>query len=66
VTKVSWEDDQRFNEKLNQLTGKAYRLPTEVEWEYATQSGQLSHGYLYSGSDTLNNVAWYLKNSGKM
>lgn len=63
VNNVSWEDCQRFIENLNQITGKTYRLPTEAEWEYAAHGGQLSHGYLYSGSDTLNNVAWYLKNS---
>jgi len=41
-----------------------YRLPTEVEWEYAASGGQLSKSYIYSGSNDVNQVAWYWQNSG--
>lgn len=64
VTRVSWYDAQTFIGKLNQLTGKKYRLPTEAEWEYAARGGNLSKNYKFSGSNTLEDVAWCKKNSG--
>ena len=63
VEQVSWDDCQTFITKLNQLTGKKFRLPTEAEWEYAARGGQKSRGYKYAGSNTLSNVAWYTDNS---
>ena len=65
VENVSWEDCQTFISKLNSITGKTYRLPTEAEWEYAARGGNRSNGYKYSGSNTLDDVAWYRDNSGK-
>lgn len=41
-----------------------YRLPTEAEWEYAAGGGQLTKSYTYSGSDDIDEVAWYWRNSG--
>ncbi|MBR2153023.1 MAG: SUMF1/EgtB/PvdO family nonheme iron enzyme [Bacteroidaceae bacterium] len=64
VEKVSWNDCQEFITKLNQATGKTFRLPTEAEWEFAARGGTKSHGYKYSGSNTTGDVAWYSENSG--
>jgi len=64
VEQVSWDDCQTFLTKLNQLTGKTFRLPTEAEWEYAARGGNESTGYKYSGSNTIGNVAWYYDNGG--
>lgn len=63
IENVSWDDIQTFLKKLNQQTGHRYRLPTEAEWEYAARGGEKSKGYLYSGSDSLDEVAWYENNS---
>jgi formylglycine-generating enzyme required for sulfatase activity len=65
VENVSWNDCQQFITKLNQLTGRKFRLPTEAEWEYAASGGVLSRGYKYSGSNDIGSVAWYSDNSGK-
>ena len=64
VESVTWDDVQEFIYKLNSLTGKSYRLPTEAEWEYAARGGNKSKGYKYSGSNDIDDVAWYRYNSG--
>lgn len=64
VESVSWNDVQEFLKILNAKTGKKYRLPTEAEWEYAARGGNQSRGYIYAGSNTLAEVAWYSGNSG--
>jgi formylglycine-generating enzyme required for sulfatase activity len=61
VESVNWDDVQDFIRKLNALTGKTYRLPSEAEWEYAAKADGNS---AYSGGNDIDAVAWYVKNSG--
>jgi formylglycine-generating enzyme required for sulfatase activity len=66
VESVSWNDAGEFIAKLNQLTGKNYRLPTEAEWEYAARGGiQQANPPVnrYSGSDRIRDVAHFFDNS---
>ena len=65
VERVSWNDCQEFIKKLNLLTGLQFRLPTEAEWEYAARGGSKSQGYKYSGSNNIDDVAWYGDNSSE-
>ncbi len=64
VESVSWNDIQIFIEKLNKITGKKYRLPTEAEWEYAAKGGDKSAGYTYIGGDNPDSESWNFNNSG--
>ena len=63
VENVSWNDCQEFIKKLNRLTGKKFRLPTEAEWEFAARGGNKSKGYVFAGSNFLSDVGWYSKNA---
>jgi formylglycine-generating enzyme required for sulfatase activity len=65
VTNVDWMDVKAFIKRLNGKTGKKYRLPTDVEWEYAARGGKLSKGYRYSGSNNVVDVSWNVFNSDK-
>ena len=63
IDNVSWLDYQHFIQKLNDKTGKHFRLPTDAEWEYAAKGGNYNEGFIYFGSNKLSHVAWYEENS---
>lgn len=65
VENVSWDELQIFLNRLNKLTGKKYRLPTEAEWEFAARGGKKNkNDFQFAGSSIIDSVAWYWRNSG--
>ncbi len=63
VGNVSWNDCDKFITALNTATGKTFSLPTEAQWEFAARGGVKSEGYLYSGGNKIDDVAWFGRNS---
>jgi formylglycine-generating enzyme required for sulfatase activity len=63
VNNVSWLQAAIFVDRLRQLTGSDYRLPTEAQWAFAARGGNLSGDYQYAGSNTIDEVAWYVGNA---
>lgn len=66
VENISWNMAMEFITKLNAITGKRYRMPTEAEWELAAREALLSQKYPYSGSYNVDEVAWYCDNAENM
>ncbi|TRV04592.1 MAG: serine/threonine protein kinase [Microcystis wesenbergii Mw_QC_B_20070930_S4] len=65
VERVSWNDAEAFCQKLSQITGKTYRLPTEAEWEYACRAGTTTRYYFGDNANQLGDYAWYSGNSNR-
>ncbi len=63
VVNVNVADAVAYCNWLSKKTGTIVRLPEEGEWEYAAKGGNRSKGYAYSGSNDINEVAWYDGNS---
>jgi formylglycine-generating enzyme required for sulfatase activity len=61
VIHVSWNDAVAYAQWLSRKTGKTWRLPSEAEWEFAAKGGSAT---TYSGSNSIDEVAWYSSNSG--
>lgn len=66
VHMVSWDKCMVFIKRINELTGKQFRLPTEAEWEFAARGGNSSSQTRYAGSNSWYDVGWFKENSNDM
>ncbi len=64
IDSITFDQAKAFTEKLFDITGQFFKLPTETEWEYAAKGGTQPEGFMFAGSNIPNDVAWYVKNSG--
>lgn len=65
VNNVTWDDCQKFVNRLSSLTGLQFSLPTEAQWEYAARGGNRTRKYLFAGGNNGKDVGWFKKNSGE-
>jgi sulfatase modifying factor 1 len=65
VINVNVSDAAGYCEWLSKKTGQKIRLPEEKEWEFAAKGGNKSKGFIYSGSNIIDEVAWYSSNSSE-
>jgi formylglycine-generating enzyme required for sulfatase activity len=63
VIHISWNDAMAYCKWLSEQTKKSYRLLTEAEWEFAARGGSQSKGFKYSGSNNIDESAWYIGSS---
>lgn len=71
-TSITWKEAHTFADRLTKIAREqgiisenvSFRLPTEAQWEFAAKGGNLSRGYLYSGSNDIDEVAVTYENSG--
>ena len=62
VFNISWDDANAYCKWLSTQLGETVRLPSEAEFEFAARGGNNNKGFKYSGSDYIDDVAWFVGN----